>query len=110
MSDRQVRAADFVARIPPEAIIAAVGIAAALSFPDYLAFLTRINIQALFVLSLSLVIGQAGIGTLGQAAMFGSGAYAAALWALHVSPEPPRVCRRPFYLSHAAMAGSSLSA
>jgi len=24
--------------------------------------------------------------------------------------EPPRVCRRPFYLSHAAMAGSSMSA
>ena len=39
-------------------------------------------------LSLALVIGQAGIGTLGQAAMFGAGSYGAALWAIHITPEP----------------------
>ncbi|HUF56685.1 MAG TPA: branched-chain amino acid ABC transporter permease [Thermohalobaculum sp.] len=56
--------------------------------PDQLAFLTRVLIMILLVLSLDLVVGFAGIATLGQAAMFGSGAYAAALFALHVSAEP----------------------
>lgn len=63
-------------------------LALALVVPDQLAFLTRVAIMILFVLSLDLVVGFAGIATLGQAAMFGSGAYAAALYALHVSAEP----------------------
>jgi branched-chain amino acid transport system permease protein len=76
------------ARVGPELAIIAIGIAAALLFPDDLGFITRINILAIFTLSLSLVIGQAGIGTLGQAAMFGAGSYVAALWTIHVSSEP----------------------
>lgn len=75
-------------RIPPELIVAAIGVAAAAIFSDDLGFLTRINIFAIFALSVALVIGQAGIGTLGQAAMFGVGSYAAALWSLHVHSDP----------------------
>ena len=74
--------------IGPELSVVAAGLAAALLFPDDLGFITRINILIIFTLSLALVIGQAGIGTLGQAAMFGAGSYCAALWALHISAEP----------------------
>ena len=42
----------------------------------------------LFALSLDLVLGFAGIVTLGQAAFFGTGAYAAGIYAIHVSHEP----------------------
>jgi branched-chain amino acid transport system permease protein len=76
------------AAIGPELAVAAVGLLVAIVFPDDLGFITRINIMAIFVLSLALVVGQAGIGTLGQAALFGAGSYAAALWGLRVSPEP----------------------
>jgi branched-chain amino acid transport system permease protein len=43
---------------------------------------------ALFALSLDLVLGFAGIVSLGHAAFFGFGAYVAALFARHVSPDP----------------------
>ena len=45
-------------------------------------------IWALFALSLDLVLGYAGIVSLGHAAFFGFGAYTAALFARHVSPDP----------------------
>jgi branched-chain amino acid transport system permease protein len=72
----------------PEACILALGLAGFFLFPSDLAFLTNILITSLFVLSLSLVLGQAGIPTLGHAAYFGSGAYAAALFAIHVTSDP----------------------
>ena len=72
----------------PELAVVVAGVTAALLFPDDLGFITRINILAIFTLSLALVIGQAGIATLGQAAMFGAGSYSAALWAIHITPEP----------------------
>ena len=78
-------------RRPPmlaELALAAIGIAAFLIFPDDLAFLTTVEITCLFVLSLSLVLGQAGVATLGHAAYFGVGAYAAGLFAIHVWPDP----------------------
>ena len=75
-------------RTGPELAVIVAGLTAALLFPDDLGFITRINILTIFTLSLALVIGQAGIGTLGQAAMFGAGSYGAALWAIHVSAEP----------------------
>lgn len=59
------------------AAIALVGIAAYFAFPEDLALMTRIVIAALFVLSLDLVIGYCGVATLGHAALFGIGAYAA---------------------------------
>jgi len=48
-----------------------------LAFPDHLVLGTQILIAALFALSLDLVMGYAGIVTLGHAAFFGIGAYAA---------------------------------
>jgi len=54
----------------------------------YLSFGTQVMIWILFAMSLDLVIGYAGIVTLGHAAFFGCGAYAAGLFAIHVSPDP----------------------
>lgn len=54
----------------------------------YLALATSVLIMIIFALSLDLVQGYCGIETLGHAAFFGSGAYAAGLFALHVSPDP----------------------
>jgi len=77
-------------RIPllPELVIALVGVAAFYLFPSDLALLARIAIMALFVLSLSLVLGQAGIATLGHTVFLGVGAYAAGLFAMYVHPDP----------------------
>jgi len=54
----------------------------------YLSLGTQVLIWILFALSLDLALGYAGIVTLGQAAFFGLGAYAAGLFAIHVSPDP----------------------
>ncbi|WP_051243866.1 branched-chain amino acid ABC transporter permease [Azohydromonas australica] len=48
----------------------------------------EIAILALFALSLDLILGYAGIVSLGHAAFFGVGAYGAALFAKHVMPDP----------------------
>jgi branched-chain amino acid transport system permease protein len=50
-------------------------VAAFFVMPDYLALATRILIFILFALSLDLLIGYAGIITLGHSAFFGAGAY-----------------------------------
>ena len=65
-----------------------VGMAACTLLPDQLGLMTRIFITALFVLSLDLVVGVAGLATLGHAALFGMGAYAAGIFALQVHPDP----------------------
>lgn len=65
-----------------------LGLAACLLLPEQLGLLTRIFIMALLVLSLDLVVGVAGLATLGHAAMFGVGAYAAGIFALRVMPDP----------------------
>jgi len=58
------------------------GIAVFFAFPNYLAFGTQVLITILFALSLDLVLGYAGIVTLGHAAFFGAGAYTAGMLAL----------------------------
>jgi branched-chain amino acid transport system permease protein len=65
-----------------------VVIAAYFLFGDQLPFLSQTLITILFALSLDLVLGFAGIVTLGHAAFYGAGAYAAGIYAIHVSPEP----------------------
>jgi branched-chain amino acid transport system permease protein len=57
-------------------------------FADYLSLGSQILIMILFALSLDLVLGYAGIVTLGHSAFFGVGAYAAGIYAAHVSGEP----------------------
>jgi branched-chain amino acid transport system permease protein len=59
------------------AVIAALGAAGYFLFPDDLAFLTRMIGIIFLVLSLDLATGYCGVATLGQAALFGVGAYAA---------------------------------
>jgi branched-chain amino acid transport system permease protein len=56
--------------------------------PTYLQLASQIAITALFALSLDLILGYAGIVSLGHAAYFGVGAYAAGLYAKHVWGEP----------------------
>lgn len=57
-------------------------------FPKNLVFASQILITGLFALSLDLILGYAGIVTLGHAAFFGIGAYAAGLLGRHGWTEP----------------------
>jgi branched-chain amino acid transport system permease protein len=57
-------------------------------FPNYLSLASQIAIAALFALSLDLILGYAGIVSLGHAAFFGIGAYAAGLVSKHGWGEP----------------------
>jgi branched-chain amino acid transport system permease protein len=56
--------------------------------PHYLALATQVMIMIAFALALDLALGYGGIATLGHAAFFGIGAYAAGLYALKISGEP----------------------
>lgn len=72
----------------PAILMLAVAVGAYVLFPFSLAFLTRILIMIILVLSLDLVLGYAGIATIGQAAMYGAGAYGAGLFAIHIWADP----------------------
>jgi branched-chain amino acid transport system permease protein len=54
----------------------------------YLSLGTQVLIWILFTLSLDLVLGYAGIVTLGHAAFFGFGAYAAGIFCIRVTGDP----------------------
>lgn len=56
--------------------------------PRQAGLLNQIAILALFAVSLDLILGYSGIVSLGHAAFFGIGAYAAGLFAKHVLPDP----------------------
>ncbi len=58
------------------------------ALPAQALLLNEIAILALFAVSLDLILGYAGIVSLGHAAFFGFGAYAAALFAKLVMPDP----------------------
>jgi len=62
--------------------------AAPLLLPRHALIINEIAIVALFAVSLDLVLGYTGIVSLGHAAFLGMGAYAAALFAKHVMPDP----------------------
>ncbi len=53
------------------------------AFPKYLGFGTELLVTILFAISLDLVLGYAGIVTLGHAAFFGAGAYTVGMLAKH---------------------------
>ena len=72
-----------------EALPWVAGIGAFFLFPEYLAFGTQLLITILFALSLDLVLGYAGIVTLGHAAFFGAGAYAVGILAQHFGWNEP---------------------
>lgn len=60
-----------------------LGVGAYVVFPDYMAFGTQVLITIIFALSLDLILGYAGVVTLGHAAYFGTGAYAAGMLSAH---------------------------
>jgi branched-chain amino acid transport system permease protein len=55
---------------------------------SYMPLITQIMIMGIFALSLDLILGYAGVETLGHAALFGAGAYGAGIFALRASPDP----------------------
>ncbi|QKK18126.1 branched-chain amino acid ABC transporter permease [Rhizobium indicum] len=71
------------------AVIIVIGAVGYFAFPDNLALLTRMITIALLVLSLDLVTGYCGVATLGHAALFGSGAYAAGILSAHYGINDP---------------------
>src|SRR5262245_33722896 len=73
---------------PFEIAFWAAPLAAFFVLSDRRQFLSQIFIYGLFALSLDLILGYAGILSLGQAAFFGVGAYTAGLLAQHGWTEP----------------------
>lgn len=71
------------------AVILAVAAIGYFLFPNNLALLTRILGVALLVLSIDLVTGFCGVATLGHAALFGAGAYASGIAAVHFGITDP---------------------
>jgi branched-chain amino acid transport system permease protein len=65
-----------------------VAFAAIPLLPQHHLILNEIVITGLFALSLDLILGYAGIASLGHAAFFGLGAYAAGIFAIRLSPDP----------------------
>ena len=76
------------ARLALEVAFWALAFGALYLFPRKLLILNEIAILGLFALSLDLLLGYAGLLSLGHAAFLGLGAYTAGLFALHVSSDP----------------------
>jgi branched-chain amino acid transport system permease protein len=71
-----------------DAAVWVAAIAAYFAFPQHRLLGSQVIITALFALSLDLILGYAGIVSLGHAAFFGLGAYTAGLLAAHGWGEP----------------------
>jgi branched-chain amino acid transport system permease protein len=73
---------------PWELALWILAIASPLLLSSHALIINEIAIVALFAVSLDLVLGYTGIVSLGHAAFFGMGAYAAALFSKLVMPDP----------------------
>jgi len=73
---------------PLEFVVWAAAFALPLVMPSHSLLINEIAIVALFAMSLDLILGYTGIVSLGHAAFFGFGAYAAALFAKLAMPDP----------------------
>ena len=73
---------------PWEPVLWLLALLSPLAVPSHSLLISEIAIVALFAISLDLVLGYTGIVSLGHAAFFGAGAYAAALFAKLVMPDP----------------------
>lgn len=73
---------------PWEPVLWLMAFAAPVLMPSHASLINEIAIVALFAVSLDLVLGYTGIVSLGHAAFFGIGGYAAALFAKLVMPDP----------------------
>ena len=91
--EARARAADYLVRRHyfrwPEALPWVIAVACYFVFPDRMTFGNQVLIMVMFALSLDLILGYAGIVTLGHAAFFGIGAYAAALLSLQLGWSEP---------------------
>lgn len=72
-----------------EALPWLIAIAAFFVFPDRMTFGSQVVVMILFALSLDLILGYAGIVTLGHAAFFGIGAYVVGLGAARLGWTEP---------------------
>lgn len=73
---------------PAEALFWLAALASFFLLPEQHLLLTEVAILGLFALSLDLILGYAGVVSLGHGAFFGLGAYAAGLTAVHLTGEP----------------------
>jgi branched-chain amino acid transport system permease protein len=73
---------------PAEIVFWLLPVVAFFLFPGYLVLISQIMIVGLFAVSLDLILGYAGIVSLGHAAFFGLGAYTAGLLSVHGWGEP----------------------
>ena len=87
------RAAEFLLRRHylrwPEALPWLIAVACFFVFPDRMTFGSQLLIMIMFALSLDLILGYAGIVTLGHAAFFGLGAYTVALASMKLGWSEP---------------------
>src|SRR5437870_7545515 len=80
-SDPRIRWAEYLPWV--------IGIGAFFLLPEYLSLGARILTYILFALSLDLILGYAGIITLGHSAFFGLGGYAAGILAAKLGVTDP---------------------
>ncbi|MFC5523294.1 branched-chain amino acid ABC transporter permease [Polaromonas jejuensis] len=73
---------------PWEPVLWLLAFVAPVLLPSHALIINEIAIVALFAVSLDLILGYTGIVSLGHAAFFGIGGYAAALFAKLVMPDP----------------------
>ncbi len=73
----------------PEVLPWLIAVACYFVFPDRMTFGSQVLIMVMFALSLDLILGYAGIITLGHAAFFGIGAYVVALASLRLGWSEP---------------------
>jgi len=92
MKDIQMNAQDLLKVSgrwrPWEMALWLLALASPLLLSTHALIINEIAIVALFAVSLDLILGYTGIVSLGHAAFFGMGAYAAALFAKLVMPDP----------------------
>ena len=74
---------------PAEVIPWVLAVAFFFVMPDYAVLGTTIFVMALFALSLDLILGYAGVVTLGHTAFFGVGAYATGMLSAHLGWNEP---------------------
>jgi branched-chain amino acid transport system permease protein len=73
----------------PEAVPWLIAIACYFVFPDRMTFGSQVLVMIMFAFSLDLILGYAGMVTLGHAAFFGIGAYTVALATLRLGWSEP---------------------
>ncbi len=72
----------------PYAVLIVLAVVIYFIFPEQLPLAARIATMAIFVMSLDLVVGYAGLATLGHSALYGAGAYAAGIVATRITGDP----------------------